>query len=80
MKGWYFGPQREKKVIKFIDLHISTDTNTSIPPSEQITIQPGLTTNGDPTDNINETVPYEEISIDDDWGIITLYSSDVIDY
>jgi hypothetical protein len=80
MKGWYFGPQREKKVIKFIDLRISADTDASIPPTEQITIQPGLTPNREPTNDINETIPYEEISIDDDWGIITIYRSDVTDF
>lgn len=80
MKGWYFGPQREKKVIKFIDLRISADTDASIPPTEQITIQPGLTSSGDPTNDINETIPYEDINIDDDWGIITLYRSDVTDF
>jgi hypothetical protein len=72
MKAWLFGPIRDTKVIKFIDVRLnnSTDFDNSI--LERLTIQPGLTANGESTDNISNTVPYEEISFDDDWGTIIM--------
>lgn len=72
LKGWYFGPERERKVIKFIDTRFATNTDVDSPFEEQITIQPGLTANGTPTTDINETVDYTQIEFDDDWGIITI--------
>lgn len=80
MKGWYFGPQRENKVIKFIDIKTHTSSSITSTPQKQITIQPGLTPSGTPTNNINETIPYEEINVDDDWGTIILYSDEITDY
>ena len=80
MKGWYFGPQRENKVIKFIDLRMDTDLDESTDSTQQITIQPGLTPAGEPTNSINETVPYEEINIGDDWGVVVVYRNDVTDF
>lgn len=72
MKAWYFGPVREKKIIKFIDLDFYDDTTDDARVQETVTIQPGLTANGQPTSDINETVPYEQIDFEDDWGIITI--------
>jgi hypothetical protein len=82
MKGWYFGPQRESKVIKFMDIKTYTNTNANASPEKQIIIQPGLTPDGNPTTDINETVNYDVINIDDDWGIIIMYmeGNDIVDY
>lgn len=82
MKGWYFGPQRDNKVIKFIDIKTYTSTDTSSVAEGQTLIRPGLTPDGDPTTSINETIPYEEINIDDDWGIIIMRmdGDEIIDY
>ena len=77
MKGWYFGPQRESSVIKFIDLRTFTKVATDALPEGQITIQPGLTANGQPTTSIDETIDYELINIDDDWGIITIFRDEI---
>ena len=70
MKAWFFGPIRERKRIKFIDIRnypqLTTDGDGS-----NILIQPGLTANNEPTSDINETISYEQIDIGDDWGIIT---------
>lgn len=74
MKGWYFGPQREKKVIKFIDLKMHTSTDLTSSPVKEIIVRPGLTPTGTPTSNINESIDYEAININDDWGIITLFN------
>jgi hypothetical protein len=77
MKGWYFGPQREGSVIKFIDVRTFTKVETDTLPEGQITIQPGLTANGQPTTSIDETIDYELINIDDDWGIITIFRDEI---
>lgn len=80
LKGYLFGPIKRSSIIKFVKVNMRiTDVadgtlktaavgNTSI--SERYTVQPGLTANGTPTTNINNTVPYTEIDIDDDFGFI----------
>jgi len=77
MKAWYFGPQREGSVIKFIDIRSHTKIDTTATPEGQITIQPGLTANGQPTTSLDETLDYELINIDDDWGIITIFRDEI---
>jgi hypothetical protein len=72
MKAWYFGPTRDKKVIKFIDTRYFTSTNTDAIEKSIVTIQPSLTVNGEPTTDITETIPYIEIIEDDDWGVIVI--------
>jgi hypothetical protein len=70
MKAWFFGPQRERKRIKFIDVRLFPQMQ--IGEGVKITIQPGLTANGKSTNSIDETIPYEQIEFDDDWGVITI--------
>lgn len=72
LKGWYFGPEKIRKVIKFIDSQIATTTTANTAFEERVTLQPGLTANGTPTTDINLTIPYTDIEFDDDWGIITI--------
>jgi hypothetical protein len=72
MKAWYFGPSRDRKVIKFIDARFFTDTTSNTIPEEQVIVRPGLTANGEPTSTANNSIPYEQIEIDDDWGVITI--------
>lgn len=69
VKGWYFGPTTRRKVIKFSTTNYYTDfdqENSDI----TVTVQPGLTANGEPTSDINETIPYADINEDDNWGFI----------
>lgn len=80
MRGWYFGPQRENKVIKFIDIRTHSNTPANTLPDQQITIQPGLTIDGLPTQSIDATIDYELINIDDDWGIITIFRDDITNF
>lgn len=47
LKGWYFGPERKKKVIKFLDINFAANT-TATTFIEGIDIKPGLTANGEP--------------------------------
>lgn len=77
MKGWYFGPQRETSVIKFMDIRTHTRIASDAEPVSQITIQPGLTANGEPTTSIDNTIDYELINVDDDWGIITIFRDEI---
>lgn len=69
MKGYFFGPSTNVKVIKFSEANIFTDIDPDAEGSK-VTVQPGLTANGEPTTDINETVPYANINPDDDWGYI----------
>ena len=69
MKAYFYGPQRDKKVIKiaFVNLYPS---NTASIVFERVTVQPGMTELGEPTSDINLTVPYSEIEEDDTYGYI----------
>ena len=70
MKGWFFGPEKDKNTIKFIDVrYASTDlANTSF--EEFQTIQPGSTANNVATTDITQTVDYSLIEFDDNWDFI----------
>lgn len=70
MKGWFFGPEREKKVIKLLDVDYALNTDLDTEFEEQQQIQPGLTAEGNPTTDINETIDYQQINYDDNYGII----------
>lgn len=72
MKGWYFGPEKAKKVIKFVDVQSTTSIDSNAIFEERLTIQPGLTANGTPTTDINQTIPYTDIEFNDDWATITI--------
>jgi hypothetical protein len=69
MKAYYFGPVTQKKIIKFAktNLYSSLDSNTAV---QVVQVQPGLTVNGLPTTNINNTVAYANINFEDDWDYI----------
>jgi hypothetical protein len=74
VKGWLFGPVKTVGggaggIIKFAKINFYTDL-TANTPAEYMTVQPGLTSNGEPTTNIAETIPYANISSEDDYGYI----------
>ena len=48
LKGYYFGPQKRKKVIKFIDVSLATSTLANTALEERITVKPGLDGDGNP--------------------------------
>jgi len=76
LKGFYFGPTRTAKVIKFADARVYSRTEADAEYSQRITVQPGLTVNGEPTTDINQTVPYTDIEVNDDWDFITIIEED----
>jgi len=72
MKCWYFGPERQRKVIKFVESSMHTDTDVNSSREEKISVYPGLTTDGEPTSDPTETISYQDIEFDMDWGVITV--------
>jgi hypothetical protein len=68
MKGWFFGPEREKKIIKFIDVRYATDTPIDTPFEEFYTLQPGMTANNEPTTDQELSIDYSLIDFDDNWA------------
>ena len=76
MKAYLFGPTSKSKVIKIanIDFHIPEDIEAIDPVANDVvssvTVQPGLTANGQPTTSIDETIPYTQIEETDNYGYI----------
>jgi hypothetical protein len=86
LKGYIYGPVRKGGIIKFVksnffipDTPLASDGVGITPVSERVTVQPGLTALGMPTTKIDETIPYSEIEVDDDYGYVTIvYNEDEI--
>lgn len=70
LKGYYFGPVTEKKVIKFAKVNMYGELDATTP-EEFVTVRPGLSAIGTPTTDITQTVDYADINFDDDWAYIT---------
>ena len=69
MKAYYFGPASKKKVIKFVDVNVY-NTLTASQLIQHITVQPGLTTNNEPTTDPTTSIDYNNIFEDDNWAYI----------
>lgn len=69
VKGWYFGPSTNKKVIKFVKVN-KYDNLSANDYVESTYVQPGLTANGEPTTNVNNSIDYTDINVEDDWAYI----------
>lgn len=88
VKGYLYGPIKKSGIIKFVNVNFYTPSvpdgklsdavgNTAI--AEKMTVQPGLTANGEPTSNLDLTIPYSQIEADDNYGyIIKIYNEDEI--
>lgn len=79
MKGYYFGPITQDKVIKFANVNFYVppvaDLTSAVgnsTPLDRVTSQPGLTANGEPTTNVALTIPYQQIDADDPYGYINI--------
>lgn len=70
LKGYLYGPIREKAIIKFVKTQFYADLGMVSDPTDTITIQPGLTEDGEPTNKIEESVDVNIIYADDDYGFI----------
>lgn len=71
LRGYLVGPVTDAsdKVIKFAMVRTYLNTNTTSITSNTI-VRPGLLANGSPTTDINLTIPYDQISVDDNWDYI----------
>jgi len=80
LKGYYFGPLTNKKVIKFTQVNVYANSQENVDANtyhEIVTVQPGLTANGTPTTDIANTIPYLNINEEDDWAyIVTVKDSE----
>jgi len=77
MKCYFYGPVNEAKLIKISKVNFYTpeykkpytgDYTNEV--ASRVTIQPGLTANGNPTTDITETVSYTQIDEEDNWDFI----------
>jgi hypothetical protein len=78
MKAYFYGPVKTTKVIKFANTEFFAPTvdyiqdavgNSS--PVAYITVQPGLTANGQPTSNASLSIPVADIVATDNYGFVT---------
>ncbi len=67
MKAWFFGPEKQKGIIKFVDVRYATDSDLNSDFEEFYTLQPGMTANNTPTTKQELSVDYSLIEFDDDW-------------
>lgn len=67
MKAYFIGPPHTRKIIKIskADTYINSDATTW---SIEANTSPGMTANGQPTTNPNNSVNPLTINFDDDWG------------
>lgn len=87
LKGYLYGPVKKSGIIKFINTNYFTPTvadgklSTAVgvtPIAEKVTVQPGLTANGEPIDYFGQyttnlgTLPYTDIEATDNFGYITM--------
>lgn len=79
LEGYLWGPVIKSTVIKFANVTFENALTENIrdsignsAPLERVIVRAGLTANGEPTSNIEITVPLSEIDIEDDWGYITI--------
>lgn len=84
MKAWLFGPTRESSIINQVELNtkvISTgdieDATAANPNAIELVITPGLTINGEPTNNPALTIDKNLIKSSDNYGFITEYTENL---
>lgn len=71
MKVLYWGATNRGKIIKIVTVNLyAAEQSANSSPDVVITAQPGLTANGTPTTKLEETIPYQQIDPDDDYGYI----------
>mgnify|MGYP003339332321 CR=1 FL=1 len=79
LKGYVYGPVKNSKIIKFANVEFFDsgkydnikDSVGVTDPVAYIQVQPGLTSNGQPTSNSSLSVPVADIIASDDFGFVT---------
>ena len=69
MKGYLFGPPRKSETIKLANINFYTAYSNSSS-YDNVSIIPGLTANGQPTNNASLTIDKSLIKVTDDWDYI----------
>lgn len=73
--AYLYGPIITQPVIKFANAtFVDQTSNIAI---DRVTVQPGLTSNGQPTTNASLTVQYSDIDADDPWDYVVTISGDL---
>jgi hypothetical protein len=77
LQGVLYGPVKQSPIIKFANVVFTgvASENLLDNPFAQTTTQPGLTVDGQPTANAAASIPYLNISVDDDFGYIVINKS-----
>lgn len=77
--AWFFGPVSKQSLIKRVQIDsiavpgvgkINSDDLLKYGRSHRVVVTPGLTPDGKPTSDPNQTIPYQQISPEDDYGFI----------
>jgi hypothetical protein len=81
MKVYFFGPTTKSSIIKFVEVSVNATKDLTDPlnTSEKdvtITVQPGLTANGEPTTVLSDSIDYKEINASDNYGFIESWIKD----
>ena len=78
MKAYIYGPVKATKIIKYANTEFFVATMDNIidavgnsNPAAYITVQPGLTANGQPTSNASLSIPVANIVASDSYGFVT---------
>src|SRR5690606_2438817 len=71
MKAWFYGPVINKPIIKTTKTNFYFDDSD---PVSTVTMTPGLTLDGEPTNNPDLTVPPDDIHILDNYGYVEQHS------
>lgn len=69
MQWYFFGPKSTAAIIKLANTNFHVDSFNN-PVVSRVTITPGLTEDGLPTTDPDETIPYQQISAEDDWDYV----------
>lgn len=89
LKGYVFGPNKkigsgdgtDGGIIKYVDVNLRPTANVQITatntPVETVHVYPGLTPEGNPTSNPNETIDWQDINSTDNYGFIHEFESNV---
>lgn len=67
MKGFFFGPTQEKKIIKFIDLNFYPEMPDKDPMSEEWNVRAGMTDDRKPTTDPSQSIAWQLIDFEDPW-------------
>ena len=65
LKGYYFGPEKQRKVIKFIDMRYASTTSANAQFEEEVNVYPVILA--------NTAIGWGDIEFDDDWVAKTDY-------